>query len=75
MSVEKFVLNDSFRRMLTFLSQQRKLARFVFDEVHVLSTWGTQFRDPLRQSSMIRDLFPDIPLVITTATATLSVLE
>ncbi|KAF5330827.1 hypothetical protein D9619_005674 [Psilocybe cf. subviscida] len=51
--------------ILMHLSREGKLARFVIDEAHCISTWGQDFRD----AASYLDKFPSVPIMALTATA------
>lgn len=52
---------------------EAKVSLFVIDEAHCISEWGHEFRDDYRSLSMLRSLFPSVPIAAFTATATSNV--
>ncbi|MDE0308978.1 MAG: DNA helicase RecQ [Acidiferrobacterales bacterium] len=54
--------------MLEFL-RPRHLTLIAVDEAHCISQWGPAFRPEYAQLSQLHELFPDTPILATTATA------
>ena len=56
----------------TFIDQLRSMdvSFLVVDEAHCISQWGYDFRPSYLKISLIRELFPDIPVIALTASAT-----
>lgn len=50
--------------------KQLQVNLLAVDEAHCISQWGYDFRPPYLQIARIRDLFPEIPVLALTATAT-----
>ncbi len=50
--------------------RQWKVAQIAIDEAHCISEWGHDFRPEYRQIAKLRDIFPNVPFMALTATAT-----
>ena len=64
-SPERFVSNR-FIRLIKGLT----LCLVAVDEAHCISRWGHDFRPEYRKLRMIKDTWPDVPVIAVTATAT-----
>ncbi len=55
--------------------QKIKVCLITVDEAHCISQWGHDFRPAYRRIGELRNLFPDIPVLALTATATPEVVK
>ncbi|VYS49589.1 unnamed protein product [Arabidopsis thaliana] len=72
---EKVAKSESLLRHLEILNSRSLLARFVIDEAHCVSQWGHDFRPDYQGLGVLKQKFPNIPMLALTATATTSVKE
>ncbi|KAL2342236.1 hypothetical protein Fmac_010176 [Flemingia macrophylla] len=72
---EKVAKSDVLLRQLENLHVRELLARIVIDEAHCVSQWGHDFRPDYQGLGILKQKFPNTPVLALTATATASVKE
>lgn len=64
------LLNTVWIDRVKSLYSRGLLSSVVVDEAHTVSIWGHDFRPAYVQLGRLKDLFPDVPMMACTATAT-----
>lgn len=67
---ERFAMQHFLERLKT-----AAISLFAIDEAHCISEWGHDFRPDYLGLSLIREMFPEVPVAAFTATATEKVQE
>ncbi len=60
---------EKFKIFLTIL----QISLIAIDEAHCISEWGHNFRKDYRNLKFLKTIFPEVPIIALTATATLKV--
>ncbi|XP_055534231.1 ATP-dependent DNA helicase Q1-like [Wyeomyia smithii] len=71
---ERIAKSNRFMLALQKCYNNKKLALIAIDEVHCCSQWGHNYRPDYKNLGVIKTMFPDIPLLGVTATATTKVI-
>lgn len=66
----ELLCSERGRSILSTLIHQGRIPFLAIDEVHTLSEWGHSFRSSFLKLSYLKETFPELPLMLLTATAT-----
>lgn len=66
---EKIDKSNKLKTELQKLHDAGRLGRFVIDECHCATQWGHDFRPDYTKLGTLKSMFPDVPLMAVTATA------
>lgn len=72
---ERIVGAKRFMGKLEKLYKAGRLDRIAIDEAHCCSQWGNDFRPDYKKLGVLKQQFPDVPIMALTATATQRVCE
>jgi superfamily II DNA helicase RecQ len=67
---EKIGQSQGFINFLEKMHKRNLLDRFAIDEAHCVSQWGRDFRPDYAKLNILKQKFPNIPIIALTATAT-----
>ena len=67
---ETLIQNNSLTDILKELYKKNKLCLIGIDECHCISQWGYDFRPNYCKLKKLKNMFPKLPIIAVTATAT-----
>ena len=69
LSPEMVSASQQCKRAIDKLHREQKLARIVVDEAHCVSNWGHDFRPDYKELKWFKEMYPTVPIMALTATA------